>query len=85
MKSKSFLADAENSPMLDHSHTSKEKSNFLALCWTVEMLHILKMLEAITTVIPSGKRQVSAAAGALTSQHQQKGEGEGREVREEKE
>lgn len=41
VKSKSFPADAENSPTLDHSHTSKEKSNFLALCWTVEMLHIL--------------------------------------------
>lgn len=61
------------------THQQKKKAIFLPFVGTVEMLHILKMLEAITTVIPSGKRQVSAAAGALTSQHQQKGEGEGRE------
>lgn len=35
-KLKSFLADAENSQMFDHSHTSKEKTDFFALCWTAE-------------------------------------------------
>lgn len=55
VKSKSFPADAENSHMFDHTHTSKDKTGFLALCWTAEVLHILEMLGAITTVIPSVK------------------------------
>lgn len=37
VKSKSF--PAENSQILNHSHTGKEKTDFPALCWTVEVLH----------------------------------------------
>lgn len=74
VKPKSFPAEAENSQMLDQTHARKKKpKRFSCPLLGCRGVHSLKMLETITTATPSVKRWASGAAGALSSQHQQKG------------